>query len=57
MVYNVEGNKNGYSCSYSFNFGISCSCNINYSYFFQSTSGLYSKPKFEFVLGSTSYKL
>ena len=57
MVYNVEGNKNEYSCSYSFNFGISCSYNINYSYFFQSTSGLYSKPKFKFVLGSTSYKL
>ena len=57
VVYDVEGNKNRYSRSYSSNFGISCGYNTNYSYLFQSTSSLYSKPKFKFTLGSTSHKL
>ena len=57
MVYNVEGNKNRYSYSYSFNFSIGYSYNTNYSYLFQSTDNLCSKPKFKFILGSTSYKL
>ena len=57
MVYDVEGNKNGYSYSYSSNFSISRGCNINYSYLFQSTDGLYSKFKFKFILNSAFYKL
>ena len=57
MVYNIERNKNRCGYSYSFNFSISCSYNISYNYLFQSTDGLYNKPKFKFTLGSTSYKL
>ena len=57
MVYNVEGNEDGYSRSYSSNFSISRSCNTDYSYLFQSTNGLCSKFKFKFALGSTFYKL
>ena len=59
MVYNIEGNKDRYSYNYNYssNFGISRSYNINYNYLFQSTNSLYSKPKFKFILGSTSYKL
>ena len=57
MVYNMEGNKNGYSCSYNFNFSINRSCDTNYNYLFQNTSGLCSKSEFKFSLGSTSHKL
>ena len=57
MVYNIEGNKDGYSRSYSSNFSISRGCNTNYNYLFQSTDGLYSKPKFKFALGSAFHKL
>ena len=57
VVYDVEGNKNGYNYGYSSDFSISCSYNINYSYLFQSTDGLCSKLKFKFALGSIFHKL
>ena len=57
VVYDMEGNKDRYSCGYSSNFGISCSCDTDYSYLFQSTDGLCSKPKFKFALNSAFYKL
>ena len=57
IVYDVEGNKDGYSRRHSSNFGISCGCNTDYSYLFQSTGGLCSKPKFKFTLGSAFHKL
>jgi hypothetical protein len=57
VVYDVEGNEDGYSYSRSSNFSIGRSCNTDYSYLFQSTDSLYSKPKFKFILGSAFYKL
>ena len=57
MVYNIERNEGGCNRGYSFNFSISRDYNINYSSLFQSTDGLYSKPKFKFTLNSTFYKL
>ena len=57
VVYNVEGNKDGCGYSYSSNFSINRGCDIDYSYLFQSTDGLYTKPKFKFILGSAFYKL
>ena len=56
VVYDVEGNKDGCGRGYSFNFGIGRGYDTNYSYLFQSTDGLYSKPKFKFTLNSTFHK-
>ena len=57
IIYDVEGNKNRYSCNYSFNFSIGRGCNTNYSYLFQNTDSLYNKLEFKFTLGSASHKL
>jgi hypothetical protein len=57
VVYNIEGNRDGYSHSYSSDFGIGRGCDTDYSSLFQSTDGLCNKPKFKFTLGSASYKL
>ena len=57
VVYDIEENKDRYNHSYSSNFSISRSCNTDYNYLVQSTDSLCSKPKFKFVLNSTSHKL